>query len=212
MTWQEPQADTVAVLSRPWAKDRKATMRGTRPMATKSQPRAVGATLAGRRLLQAKTRSARLRSVKAIPRPRNQSLVVPIQPRGNGTDSAAAAATGTRKTKNAVARAAAFTGLLASGVVLEPLGLDVLRLLLVLLAEQPLAALVEVVRLKAVLLRHRGHVAVLAVLRGHPRALRLRQELGRGVSREGERYGHENHRCQGKDPRSSHGGRHLVDH
>lgn len=86
MAWQEPQADTVAVLSRPCAKDRKATIRGTRPMPTKSQPRAGGATLAGRRLLQAKTRSTRFMSAKAIPRPRNQSLVVPIQPRGNGTD------------------------------------------------------------------------------------------------------------------------------
>src|SRR5215470_8370770 len=181
ITWQEPHAATVVDSSSPWAKDRKATITGTSPTATKSQPRPVEVTAPPRRLRQAKKRSARLRRAKAMPNPRIHSPVVPIQPCGSGTPpvTCASAATDEKRTPSAAARPAAFTPLLAAGVVLQPVALDVLGVLLVLLAEQPLAALVEFIGLEAFLLGHCHRVAVLAVLGRHPRRLCLRQHLGR---------------------------------
>src|SRR5215813_7914611 len=151
MTWQEPQGDTVVDSSRPWAKERKATMTGTSPIATNSHPRAVGVTPPPRRLRQAKTRRIRFSSANAMPKPRTHSLVVPIQPRGNGIPPGtwAHAAMGESRTTTSVARLTALTALLAAGVVLQPVDLDVLRPLLVSLAEEPFPALVQLIGLKA---------------------------------------------------------------
>src|SRR3984893_1369248 len=185
MTWQEPHAETVVEPSSPCAKDRKATITGTRPTAMKSQPRAVGVTPAGARLLQANASSTRLRIAHAMPKPRTHSLVVPIQPRGSGTPSSAAhAATGVRRAASAATRTPVFTPLFAARVVLEPLGLHFLGFLLVLFAEKPLAALVQVFGLEAFLLGHRDGVAVLAVLRGDSGVLRLLDHLRSGGRRD----------------------------
>src|SRR4029453_19602541 len=85
------------------------------------------------------------------------------------------------------AAAAGSLLLLASRVILQPVGLDVLGLLLVLLGHHPLAPVVELVRLEALLLGHGDGVAVLAVLDGHTGLLGLGQKLRRG--RSGKRGG-----------------------
>src|ERR1044072_3646643 len=88
---------------------------------------------------------------------------------------------------SAAARLTACAALLAAGVALQPVALDVLRPLLCSFAEQPFPALVQLVRLEAFLLRHRNRVTVLAVLGGESGGLRLRHHL-RGRKR---RDGHE---------------------
>src|SRR3984893_5664985 len=159
-------------------------MTGRRPTAMKSHARAVAVTPPDRRVVRAKTSRVRLRSAKMMPKPRTHSLVVPIQPRGKGTvSSAATAATGTSSRSRNPAARAAFTTLLTR-VALEPFRLDFLGFLLVLLAQQPLAPLVQVVGLEPFLLRHRGHVAILAVLRWEARVLGLLDQLGSGGGRE----------------------------
>src|SRR5215472_3187796 len=68
--------------------------------------------------------------------------------------------------------------LLAPRIVLEPVGVDVLGLLLVLFQHQPLSAVVQVVRFEAVLRRGVRDVTVLAVLRRHALLPGVHQELG----------------------------------
>ena len=85
MTWHDPQAATVVVFSSPWAKVMNATMIGTRPTATSSQPHMLAGASPARSRRHASSSRIRLRTTNATPKPWIHWLVVPIQPRGSGT-------------------------------------------------------------------------------------------------------------------------------
>src|SRR5262245_14523210 len=65
-------------------------------------------------------------------------------------------------------------------IVLEPATLDGRGVLLLLLTDEPLAPVVELLRLERLLLRCGDRVAVLAILGGQVRLLGLRKKLRRG--------------------------------
>src|SRR5262249_16144735 len=116
-------------------------MRGTSPIATRSQPRVMGVTPVRARLRHAIHRRKRLRSAKAIPNPLIHSEVVPIQPCGGGTPSSAAqSATGRRREMTAATAAQGLNALLGAGVGLQPARVDVLGFGLVLVWPLPLGA------------------------------------------------------------------------
>src|SRR5262249_8917768 len=75
----------------------------------------------------------------------------------------------------------------------QPACVDVLGFGLVLLGHQPLAAVVELIELEGLLLRDGHGMAVLAVLRGQSRVLRLLQH-GRGGPSGGSQSPYPGHR------------------